>query len=229
MGRAMATSELESPARKTRTQSRDARRTQLIEATIATIAERGYSRTTLTDVSRRAGLSHGLVLFYFETKDRLLAETLDFLSEEYRNNWQAALAAAGSEPEQRLAALIQADFQPAVCRPGRLAAWCAFWGESQSRPMYQARCGANDEHYSRILEAICSGMNERYGYVTSPVRAARLLRISIEGTWLELMTLANPYDQQEALLTVWTCAHGLYPRHFTPDGPVPPAGAGQGR
>lgn len=229
MGRAMATSELESPARKTRTQSRDARRTQLIEATIATIAERGYSRTTLTDVSRRAGLSHGLVLFYFETKDRLLAETLDFLSEEYRNNWQAALAAAGSEPEQRLAALIQADFQPAVCRPGRLAAWCAFWGESQSRPMYQARCGANDEHYSRILEAICSGMNERYGYATSPVRAARLLRISIEGTWLELMTLANPYDQQEALLTVWTCAHGLYPRHFTPDGPVPPAGAGQGR
>lgn len=225
----MATSELESPARKTRTQSRDARRTQLIEATIATIAERGYSRTTLTDVSRRAGLSHGLVLFYFETKDRLLAETLDFLSEEYRNNWQAALAAAGPEPEQRLAALIQADFQPAVCRPGRLAAWCAFWGESQSRPMYQARCGANDEHYSRILEAICSGMNERYGYVTSPVRAARLLRISIEGTWLELMTLANPYDQQEALLTVWTCAHGLYPRHFTPDGPVPPAGAGQGR
>lgn len=225
----MATSELESPARKTRTQSRDARRTQLIEATIATIAERGYSRTTLTDVSRRAGLSHGLVLFYFETKDRLLAETLDFLSEEYRSNWQAALAAAGPEPEQRLAALIQADFQPAVCRPGRLAAWCAFWGESQSRPMYQARCGANDEHYSRILEAICSGMNERYGYVTSPVRAARLLRISIEGTWLELMTLANPYDQQEALLTVWTCAHGLYPRHFTPDGPVPPAGAGQGR
>ena len=215
----MTASELEPPPRRTRTQSRDARRTQLIEATIATIAERGYSRTTLTDVSRRAGLSHGLVLFYFETKDRLLAETLDYLSEEYRANWQAALAAAGPEPEQRLAALIEADFRPEVCRPGRLSAWCAYWGESQSRPLYQARCGANDEHYNRILEAICAGMNERHGYGAAPVRAARLIRITIEGTWLELMTLANPYDQQEALLTVWTCAHGLYPRHFTPDGP----------
>ncbi len=216
----MTASELEPPLRRPRTQSRDTRRTQLIEATIATIAERGYSRTTLTDVSRRAGLSHGLVLFYFETKDRLLAETLDYLSEEYRTNWEAALAAAGPGPEQRLAALIDADFRPEVCRQGRLSAWCAFWGESQSRPIYQARCGANDERYNRLLESICAEMNVRHGYGADPVRAARLIRITIEGTWLELMTLANPYDQQEALLTVWTCAHGLYPRHFSPEGPI---------
>ena len=42
-----------------RTMSREQRRTQLIEATISTLAARGYSRTTLTEVARTAGLSHG--------------------------------------------------------------------------------------------------------------------------------------------------------------------------
>lgn len=208
--------------RKPRTLSRDARRSQLIEATIAVIAERGYSRTTLTEVARRAGLSHGLVIFHFESKEKLLAETLDYLSEEYRSNWKTALAGAGPLPEQQLAALVEADFKPEICGPGRLSAWCAFWGESQSRPLYQARCGANDEHYNKTLEAICRQMNAQHGYIVDPARAARLIRITIDGTWLELMTLVNPYDQQEALMTVWTCLAGLYPRHFGAEGPRQP-------
>ena len=64
--------------------SREERRKQLFEATLNTIAECGFSRTTLTEVARRAGLSHGLVLFHFETKEKLLTETLDYLSDEYR-------------------------------------------------------------------------------------------------------------------------------------------------
>lgn len=204
--------------RAPRTLSKDARRVQIIEATIATIAERGYSRTTLTDVARRAGLSHGLLLFHFDSKDRLLAETLDYLSDEYRSNWQAALAAAGAKPEEQLAALVEADFKTEVCRPDRLGAWCAFWGESQSLPLYQTRCSANDEAYMARLESICGRMNDAHGYALDPVRAARIIRVLTEGTWLDLMTLAKPYSSAEALATVWTCAASLYPRHFGPDG-----------
>ena len=214
------------PIRTPRTLSRDERRTQLIEATLSTIAECGFSRTTLTEVARRAGLSHGLVLFHFETKEKLLAEALDYLSDEYRNNWDAALAAAGPAPEQRLAALVDADFSPKVCQPSRVSSWVAYWGESQSRPLYLSRCGENDELYIRTINGICAEMNARHGYGIDPTRAARLIRISIEGTWLELMTLLNPYDQQEAKRTVWTCVSLLYPRHFTPDGPV--TGSSQG-
>ena len=87
--------------RPPRTQSRDARRLQVIEATIQSLADRGFSRTTITDVAERAGISHGLVLFHFQSKENLLAETLDYLAEEYRLNWQAALAEAGPAPEAR--------------------------------------------------------------------------------------------------------------------------------
>ncbi len=203
-----------------RTQSRDARRTQLIEATIATLSDRGFSRTTLTEVARRAGLSHGLVLFHFQSKDNLLSETLDYLSEEYRTNWQAALAEAGPAPEAQLAAIVKADFSPTVCTPDRLSSWCAFWGESQSRPLYQARCGANDAHYNQTLEEICARMNAQYGYASDPRRTARLIRIMTEGVWLDMMTLVEPYPVQEAMDTVFAGLSALYARHF---GPVPAA------
>jgi TetR/AcrR family transcriptional repressor of bet genes len=202
------------PAPPPRTQSRDTRRLQLIEATIATLAERGFSRTTLTDVARRAGLSHGLVLFHFQSKDNLLAETLDHLSDEYQSNWQAALAAAAPSPEAQLLALVRADFAPRVCTPDRLASWCAFWGESQSRPLYQARCGANDAHYNQTMEEICARMNTDHGYAHDPERDARLIRIMIEGVWLDMMTLVEPYALGEALDTVMAGLGALYPGHF---------------
>ncbi len=197
-----------------RTQSRDTRRAQLIDATINSLAERGYSRTTLTGVAGRAGISHGLVLFHFQSKENLLAETLDFLAQEYQSNWQAALAAAGAAPDSQLFALIKADFAPEICTPARLSAWCAYWGESQSRPMYQARCGANDDLYNATLEGICAQMNADYGYAHDPARTARLIRIMTEGVWLDLMTLAQPYSADEAFATVMVGAAALYPRHF---------------
>lgn len=197
-----------------RTQSRDARRLQVIEATIDALAERGFSRTTVTDVAARAGISHGLVLFHFQSKENLLAETLDFLAEEYRLNWQAALATAGEAPEDRILALVKADFAEAICTSSRLAAWCAFWGESQSRPLYQARCGANDALYNSTLVDLCAAMKAAYGYQHDPERTARLIRIITDGLWLDMMTLDSAYPASEALETALLGVAALYPRHF---------------
>ena len=201
-------------AKPPRTQSRDSRRAQVIEATIQSLSDRGFSRTTVTDVAARAGISHGLVLFHFQSKENLLAETLDFIAEEYRINWQTALAAAGDTPEAQILALIKADFAPAICTPARLSAWCAFWGENQSRPLYQARCGANDALYNNTMVDICAAMNALHGYTHDPERTARLIRIMIEGLWLDLMTLEQPYSVAEAYETVMTGTRALFPRHF---------------
>ena len=198
--------------------SREARRAQLIESTIETLATRGYSRTTLTDVARAAGLSHGLVLFHFETKEKLLAETLTHLAEEYRQNWQAALATAGDNPAEQLNALIEADFNPSICTPSRLSAWCSFWGEAQSRPLYQQVCGEKDDAYNLQIEAICQRLSDAGGYGHNARHVARVIRVTIEGTWLDLMTMVEPYERDEALTTVHTCAALCFPNHFTPQG-----------
>src|SRR6516164_11215676 len=55
-----------------RDESEDARRVQLIEVTIDSLAEVGYLGTTLAEIARRADVSPGLVAHYFGDKDGLL-------------------------------------------------------------------------------------------------------------------------------------------------------------
>ena len=186
--------------------SREARREQLIEATIEIIARRGYARTTLTDVARHAGLSHGLVNFHFETKEKLFGETMSFLAEEYRRNWTTAIEAAGPEPALRLDAMIRADFNPEICTPSRLAAWCAFWGEAQSRPLYQDKCGSNDREYNRVLEEICRDLLAETGR-TGRSKARRTCHPGDDRG-----CLARPDDDERPLRQGRSAAYGLHLR-----------------
>lgn len=200
--------------------SRDMRRQQLIDATMQVLARKGYAQTTLSDVALESGVSHGLVNFHFETKEKLLTATLLFLSDEYRNNWMAALEVAGDQAAEKLAALLSADFNDTVCKPERLACWCSFWGEAQSRPLYQQECSANDERYIQQLENICAVIVADGNYAVDPVRVARVLRHSSEGLWNDMLSMSDPYTRDEALKTLFTCAAGFFPKHFTIDGPA---------
>ncbi len=197
---------------------RDARRVQLIEATIRVLASQGYARSTLSDVARAAGLSHGLVNFHFLSKENLLLETLLYMAEEYRQNWTVALSLAGPDPADQIGALLGADFNPHICTADRLSAWCSFWGEAQSRPLYQQRCGANDAAYNTLFEGLCAQMISHHGYHGNPARIARTLRAAVEGVWLDMMTTPPPYGRSEALATVMTCAAAFFPRHFDETG-----------
>jgi hypothetical protein len=133
-------------------------------------------------------------------------------------NWVAALDAAGNSPAQKLNALIRADFNPEICTPAKLSAWCSFWGEAQSRPIYQERCGSNDQIYNKQMESICAELLKEAGVDGNAARTARVLRVTTEGVWLDMMSMKEPYDRQEALATVFCCAQAFFPKHFTANG-----------
>src|SRR4051812_22169827 len=133
--------------KKGRKASKETRRQQLIEATIDSLARRGYSETTMADVADGAGLSRGIVNFHFESKEKLLVATLQYMADEYSQHWRAALQKAGDRSAHQLLTLVAADFDRSICTKRKLAAWCAFWGEAKSRPTYQSLCGARDAAY----------------------------------------------------------------------------------
>lgn len=194
--------------------SREARRQQFIEATIATLARNGYARTTLTEVAATAGLSHGLIIFHFETKERLLIETLTFLAREYRDNWTEALAQAPKRPAAQLDALIRADFVDAICNTGRLGAWSALWGEAQSRPMYIEHGATYDLEYAETIDRLCAEIIEEGGYSYDAEAAGRVVRVALEGLWFDLMTTMRPYPIEEALSSMFQLAMAFFPKHF---------------
>jgi TetR/AcrR family transcriptional repressor of bet genes len=200
--------------------SREVRRHQLIEATIDALSKKGYAELTLADVAKAAGLSVGMVIFHFESKEKLLVATLKSLAEDYRANWQKALRDAGPTPAHKLQALLAADFNERICTPRLLAAWCAFWAEGQSRPTYQEHCSSNDAEYSALTLDLCASIIRDGGYPYEPTRIARALDALLEGLWLDLMTMAEPYTREEALATVHAALNAFFPRHFTASGAV---------
>ena len=198
--------------------SREFRRQQFIDATIATLARVGFSRATLTEVAATAGLSHGLIIFHFQTKEKLLTETLQFMAREYRDNWVEALAVAPQTPAAQLDALIRADFADQICAPERLAAWSALWAEAQSRPIYQENCAEFDLEYLHVIERLCADLTKEGAYPSIPEHTARAIRVTLNGLWFDLMTMTGPYSRQDSLGTMFNMLMAFYPRHFDHQG-----------
>ena len=63
-------------------QSKD-RHQEILEAAARVITDRGLAETRISDIAERCGVSPGLILYYFESKDRLLVEALTYANDKY--------------------------------------------------------------------------------------------------------------------------------------------------
>ncbi|MDQ3772327.1 MAG: TetR family transcriptional regulator, partial [Actinomycetota bacterium] len=52
------------------------RKKEILEAAARVIGDRGLCDTRIADIAEQAGTSAALVMYYFESKDRLLTEAL---------------------------------------------------------------------------------------------------------------------------------------------------------
>jgi AcrR family transcriptional regulator len=98
-------------------QRRERAKSRILGAAHALFIERGYDATTLAQVSRRAGVSAGLTVYYFRTKQHLVQALADRLL--HARMVRAARAAA--DPDEQLAAIIDAVLQTAAEEPRIIA------------------------------------------------------------------------------------------------------------
>ncbi len=201
-----------------RRESKETRRQQLINATIDSLAKRGYAATTMANVSDGAKLSRGIVNFHFESKENLLLETLQFLSDEYAQNWEEQLAAAPDDTASQLLVLVLADLDRKICTPRKVAAWFAMLAEAKSRPAYQKLCWERDRKYRGKLEALCSAAKAEAGYDYDPHNVTAAIYAMQEGLWLRLMLSGRDYTRETALAVVRQTLGALFPQHITPRG-----------
>jgi AcrR family transcriptional regulator len=182
----------EARARRERTENASRRRGQLTEAALRSIIRNGLRGTTLATVAREAGLSQGVAVFYFETKEKLLAAALTRHYEAYEANWRSALAGApAGDPAARLAALVAADFDPAVCSPEAQLIWHAFWGEAGARPLYAAIADRFDRARSAAIVAEVRALLATLGADPAPAEALGAgIEALTDGLWLQ-MYLSN--------------------------------------
>ncbi|MGZ0149464.1 TetR/AcrR family transcriptional regulator [Kribbella sp. WER1] len=94
-----------------RSRSTAARRDQIVAATIAVLALRGYAATSYDAICEQAGLSSKrLISYHFSTKDELLAEVLRRVTTDAAERMRPAIEAA-ADPAGKLAAYIRSNIQ----------------------------------------------------------------------------------------------------------------------
>ncbi|HVW41852.1 MAG TPA: TetR family transcriptional regulator [Amycolatopsis sp.] len=80
---------------------REESRQKILAAALEVFAEKGYSGATITEITKRAGVSRGLASYYFPSKHLLVEELLA----AYLDQIAAIIEVSGS-PDERLAAII---------------------------------------------------------------------------------------------------------------------------
>ncbi len=173
---------MQTKARKPRAENAAKRSLQMIEATLRSVARHGLARTTLASVSAEAGLSQGVAVFYFESKDKLLAAAFRHHYEIYRKTWRAAFEGAGADPAAQVAAIVRADFDPAVFNRESLAVWHAYWGDSTARPLYADISQEYDRERGEALALACAALSGGDRAAGSDMAAA--IDALSDGLWL---------------------------------------------
>jgi AcrR family transcriptional regulator len=106
------------------------RRPAILTAAAEVISERGVQNTRISDVAERAGTSAPGVLYWFPSKDALLAEALTFSDDRFYDSLTGELEGLGNATERltRLVELWPADGD------GETVLWMELWVRSLRDP-----------------------------------------------------------------------------------------------
>ncbi len=163
----------------------DARRRQIVETAIRTIAARGYSQSSLAEIARDAGISKGVISYHFEGKlelveailSRLLAEPAEFIK---------ARVDASDDATAKLRAYVRANFEFMQSHRANYVALVDLW---ESRASHEAGNRFSAEAYapsraylSRILEAGHAAGEFRTRPATT---LASVIQAAIDGVMLQ--------------------------------------------
>ncbi|MCM0613784.1 transcriptional regulator BetI [Marinobacter sediminum] len=177
---------------------KDTRKQQLIDATIESIAEVGMLNTTIVSISKRAGMSSGIISHYFGGKQGLIEAAsrylLDLLGKELRER----MAKTDGSPEQRLGCIIESNFSEFQRSSLAAKTWLSFWARSMHEPGLQRLQQINN---ARLF----SNLRYSFAQVLAPeaaTAASRQTAALIDGFWLRSALSIDPQESFQAAETL---------------------------
>ncbi|HSI81474.1 MAG TPA: TetR family transcriptional regulator C-terminal domain-containing protein [Solirubrobacterales bacterium] len=163
------------------------RKPQILAAAAEVVAERGVAATRIADVAKLAGTSAPAVLYWFESKDRMLVEALGFAEERFYTELAERLEALET-PGERLRLLIEAS---AAAHDWTL--WMEMWTWALRDAASSEARRALDERWRREIERQVADGQRRGEFDRSdpPERVAMILAALIDGLAVQA-TLRDP-------------------------------------
>ena len=135
-----------------------ARREQILNAAHAVALREGIDGVTVRAVAAEAGLSHGLLVFYFGQKEQLVAALLDrVLATAALLQVPDDLARRAPAPD-RLRALLRHELERLAHEPHDFRLFLEYWALGTRQPSIRARVAAALERYRDALRVLADDM-----------------------------------------------------------------------
>lgn len=157
----------------------DARREEILRATVDELTRRGITETRVADVAATLDVSPALVFYHFETKERLLAEAFAYAAREQLRALKLALERGRSAADTLLRIVrIYAPLGPAPT--WRL--WIDAWAASLRMPEMRRMSQRLDVHWKdAVVSAIDSGVRSGEFRCDDPDAAAWRITAMMDG------------------------------------------------
>jgi len=174
------------------------RKEQILEAAQRVAAAETLAGLTIRRVAEAAGLSVGLVLFHFKSKERLLMSLLDRVLEETLAEMESSREAARDPvPREMLRNLLRREIERLPAERERVELFYDYWVMGTRQPEIRARVRASLERYRRLVAEVTGHMVASepgaFGGMTAEGLAAIMVSF-IEGCALQAVIDPASFD-----------------------------------
>ncbi|MGB3416477.1 MAG: transcriptional regulator BetI [Mesorhizobium sp.] len=167
------------PPHTGRTRIEDIRRIEIIEAAHRVFLVGGFNALTTTRICKEAGMSQGILTYYFKSKDEVLFEMVRHANRHLMDEVVQRLRQASTSWE-RLAAIVEGIFPQAHYEPNIANAWVSFYAATAGNERY-ARL--QNLFYRRMRSNLASALGDT---LSSPEldRFSLGFAAMVDGLWL---------------------------------------------
>jgi TetR/AcrR family transcriptional regulator, fatty acid metabolism regulator protein len=167
------------------------RQLDLIHSAYRLFSEKGVHRVPLEDIAEHAGLSKGLVLYYFKTKENLVLATMRWALDATAERVRLAMAGAVS-PEGRVLAMIDGIWSGAETNRRFYLLYLDLAGHAARLHQFTELSATFHAVVNGLYaEVIAQGMAAGAFGVEDPEEGAVALRAIIDGLFLQWLQEAD--------------------------------------
>jgi len=168
------------------------RRLTLLKAAFREVSEKGFSEVTLDDIARRAGVSKGVTLYYFRSKEELFRELFGWLIDSIHGRMREAVAAA-EDPVAKVRALVALIFPSPSKNRAFFRAFVDFCGLAARRETFRE---VNERFYAGCREIdggiVEEGMRRGVFVLRDPKEAGSTMRAIFDGLMMQWLSERDP-------------------------------------
>lgn len=184
----------------TRHANNEYRRKQILEAAGKVITERGVCDARIADIANAASTSTGLILYYFGSKDQLLAEALTYAEDAFYLHVFNGITSI-ADPREQLAYLI-ASSCPGVPEANAVGEvvddwllWLELWARALHDDMAARKRAALDRRWrTTIADVVRAGQRQGVFADVDPLEFAIEFAALMDGLALQVVLDDTEFD-----------------------------------